>query len=261
MGKREGKCKWEYIKEGDDAPGECIGNRGQAECDDKDKNTCRQLKREGKCKWLLSPKDRKTPTGTCLGEAECIGKTRRVCHRFRMQEGKCKWKPDPANEVTIKTTVQGFDCTSQSETKIKAIEKKLAKTIADKAVGGDETAVVLKTSCGSIKVEATIDLEERIGIMEAENEGQNVNLVEEMKAIKDEVATDLEKDDMKKNIVQDVASLGGVSASDLTVTETETGTNGVAATKAPETMEPSPGPGGAPSPGSSPAPSPGGAPA
>merc|ERR1711937_1114222 len=242
-------CKWEYISEEEaDAPGECIGKRYEAECDDKDKNTCRQLAREGKCKWLLSPKNRKTPTGDCLGQAECIGKSRRICHRFRALEGKCKWKPAPENEVTLETKVDGIPpekCESmkKNEAEMKKFEKGLIKTIAEKATDGDETAVVVETECGSIKVKATLDLEERIGIMEAEKEGQDVDLVKE-------------KEDVKKGILKEVATIEGVNMDDITITDTKTGTNAAAATKAPS-VEPSPAPspsGGMDDP--SPAPSP-----
>jgi len=260
--KQEGKCKWEYISEEEaDAPGECIGKRYEAECDDKDKNTCRQLAREGKCKWLLSPKNRKTPTGDCLGQAECIGKSRRICHRFRAQEGKCKWKPAPENEVTLETKVDGISkekCESmkKNEAEMKKFEKGLQKKIAEKATDGDEDAVVMETECGSIKIKATLDLEERIGIMEAEKEGQDVDLVKEMEAIKGEVQKDLEKEDVKKDILKEAATIEGVNMDDITITDTKTGTNAAAATKAPS-VEPSPAPspsGGMDDP--SPAPSP-----
>merc|ERR1712224_190579 len=93
-----------------------------------------------------------------------------------------------------------------------------------------------------IKVKATLDLEERIGIMEAEKEGQDVDLVKEMEAVKGEVQKDLE--------------IEGVNMDDITITDTKTGTNAAAATKAPS-VEPSPAPspsGGMDDP--SPAPSP-----
>lgn len=130
----------------------------------------------------------------------------------------------------------------------------MKKTIAEKATGGDETAVVVETECGSIKVKATLDLEERIGIMEAEKEGQDIDLVKEMEAVKGEVQKDLEKEDVKKGILKEVATIEGVNMDDITITDTKTGTNAAAATKAPS-VEPSP----APSPGTddpSPAPSP-----
>merc|ERR1711871_488412 len=197
----------------------------------------------GKCKWLLSPKNRKTPTGDCLGQAECIGKSRRICHRFRAQEGKCKWKPAPENEVTLETKVntpKGF-CESMSSEERKKFEQGLKKTIAEKATEGDQTAVVVGTECGSIKVKATLDLEERIGIMEAEKEGQDVDLVKEMEAVKGEVQKDLEKEDVKKGILKEVATIEGVNMDDITITDTKTGTNAAAATKAPS-VEPSPAP-------------------
>jgi GR25 family glycosyltransferase involved in LPS biosynthesis len=245
MRQQEGKCKWEYVK-ADVPPGECIGKKGQAECDDKDKNTCRQMK--GKCKWLLSPAERKTPTGTCEGEAECIGKSRRVCHRFRLQEGKCKWKPAPENEVTVKTTIKGVDYNKCDAECKEELEAKITKTIAEQATDGDETAVAVETMAATrrlqqqnnkkgINVEAKIDLEEQIGIMEAENEGQEVDLISKMQAIKGEVEKGLETEDVKKEILKEATSVEGVKEAadgEITITDAETGTTAEAATVAPE---------------------------
>merc|ERR1711871_1649057 len=179
----EGKCKWEYMKGNQTVPGECVGKRGQPECDDKDKNTCRMLVREGKCKWLPSPKDRKTPTGECLGEAECIGKTRRVCHRMRQQEGKCHYKPAPENTVEINTTIKGVNLNEMDEVSKEELKKDIQETVA-KAADEEPEAVNVTLTAGSVTVTAVLDLEERIGIMEGEKEGQDVDLVEEMKAVK-----------------------------------------------------------------------------
>lgn len=78
--------------------------------------------------------------------------------------------------------------------------------------------------------------------------------MKEMEAIKGEVQKDLEKEDVKKDILKEAATIEGVNMDDITITDTKTGTNAAAATKAPS-VEPSP----APSPGTddpSPAPSP-----
>merc|ERR1712072_149170 len=101
--------------------------------DNKDKNTCRQLAQEGKCKWLPSPKNRKTPTGECLGEAECIGKTRRVCHRMRQQEGKCRYKPAPENTIEINTKFPDVKLKEMDESAQEQLKKDVQETIADAA--------------------------------------------------------------------------------------------------------------------------------
>jgi len=232
--KREGKCKWEYIKNAS-APGECVGKRGQPECDDKDRNTCRQLAREGKCKWLPAPKNRKTPTGECLGIAECIGKTRRVCHRMRKQEGKCHFKPAPENTIEVNTTIKNVKLKEMDEPSKEELKESVQETIAD-AANEEPEAVTVILSEGSVIVSAVLDLEERIGIMEGEKEGENVNLVTEMESLKDAVQKDLEKDSVKTSILTSAQNNEGVkqaSEGEITITDMEASATAPAATKAP----------------------------
>ena len=242
MKKQEGKCKWEYMKGNQTAPGECVGKRGQPECDDKDKNTCRMLAREGKCKWLPSPKNRKTPTGECLGEAECIGKTRRVCHRMRQQEGKCRYKPAPENTVEVNTTIKGVNLNEMDEASKEELKKDVQETVA-KAADEEPEAVNVTLAAGSVIVTAIVDLEERIGIMEGEKEGQNVNLVEEMKAVKSAVQQDVAKGEVKNDILTKAKNNEGVknaAAGEITITDVEATMTAPAATKAPtEAPDPS----------------------
>jgi len=243
MRKQEGKCKWEYMKPGSDVPGECIGKRGQPECDNKDKNTCHQLAREGKCKWLPSPQNRKTPTGDCLGEAECIGKTRRVCHRMHQQEGKCYFKPAPENTVELKTTIKGVNCAVLDEEAKDILKHSVQETIAE-AADEEPEAVNVTLACGSVIVSAVIDLEERIGIMEGEKQSQDVpvNLVEEMESLKGAVQEDLGKSDVKKEVLTKALDIEGVQQAAegaITITDVQTAVSAPAATKAPPTQAPS----------------------
>jgi len=221
MQKHEGKCKWEFFKAGEVVPGECVG---KAECDDKPKNTCRQLRREGKCAWVPAPKDRRTPTGDCLGQAECLGKTRRICHRMRQEEGKCHWKPAPENEVKVEVTIKNVDFNKMDSESKEELNDALQSTIADKA-GVDETAVNITLSAGSVKVSAAIDLEEKIGIMEGESEGEDVDLLAEMNSLKDQVQNELKTGDTKQEILTVASTVEGVeqaTTGELAVTDPET---------------------------------------
>jgi len=220
MQRQEGKCKWEFIKPGDVVPGECVG---KAECDDKPKNTCRQLGREGKCAWVPAPTQRKTPTGDCLGQAECLGKTRRICHRMRQQEGKCHWKPAPENEVKVQVTIKNVDFNKMDSESKEELHDALQSTIADKA-GVDETAVNITLAAGSVKVAAAIDLEEKIGIMEGESEGQGVDLLAEMNSLKAQVQNELETGDAQQEILTVASSVDGVqqaATGEIAVTDPE----------------------------------------
>jgi len=220
MQRQEGKCKWEFIKPGDVVPGECVG---KAECDDKPKNTCRQLGREGKCAWVPAPTQRKTPTGDCLGQAECLGKTRRICHRMRQQEGKCHWKPAPENEVKVQVTIKNVDFNKMDSESKEELHDALQSTIADKA-GVDETAVNITLAAGSVKVAAAIDLEEKIGIMEGESEGQGVDLLAEMNSLKAQVQNELETGDAQQEILTVASSVEGVqqaATGEIAVTDPE----------------------------------------
>merc|ERR1711871_718890 len=210
-------------QEKEKAPGECVG---KAECDFKDKSTCRQLQREKKCKWLLAPSKRKTPTGKCLGEAECNGKPRRTCHRMRKQEGKCRWKPAPENEVKVDMTIKNVNFDRMDQSAKDELKQSVAKTIA-KAADTDEDAVNITLSKGSVKVSATIDLEEKIAAMEgeADMEGKEVDLVSEMKAIKSEVQSDMQSEAIQKEVLTVATSVEGVkdaAEGDIEVSKPET---------------------------------------
>merc|ERR1712118_635931 len=100
----------------------------------------------------------------------------------------------------------------------------LIKTIAEKATDGDQTAVVVGTECGSIKVKATLDLEERIGIMEGEKEGQDVDLVKEMESLKGEVQKDLGKSNVKNEILTKAKNNKGLqeaTSGEISITDVE----------------------------------------
>jgi len=100
----------------------------------------------------------------------------------------------------------------------------LQTTIADKAAV-DETAVNVTLTAGSVKVSAVIDLEERIGIMEGESEGQDLDLMHEMESLKDEVQNELETGDAKTEMLTVASSVEGVQLAaegEITITDPET---------------------------------------
>merc|ERR1712224_1190120 len=97
----------------------------------------------------------------------------------------------------------------------------LLTTIADKA-GVDDSAVNITLTAGSVKVSAAIDLEERIGIMETEIEGQGLDLIQEMESLKDEVQSELRSGDVKEEILTVATSIEGVQQAaegEITVTD------------------------------------------
>jgi len=245
---REGKCKWKILSAKDLVPGECVGKRGQAECDDKDKTTCKQLQKERKCKWLPAPSERRTPTGTCMGPAECENKPRRVCHRLRLQEGKnCRYKPAPENEVKVGMTIKNVKLSKMDDAAKKELKGKVATKIAETA-DVDEYAVEVTLSEGSVKVDATIDMEEQIGLMEAENEGTGVNLVIAMEAIKNGVQAQVGSSDTAAAILETANEVEGVkdaAEGEITISAPTTEIVAEAATKAPGSpwsQKPSPSP-------------------
>merc|ERR1711904_40632 len=128
----------------------------------------------------------------------------------------------------------------------------------------DEYAVAVTLSEGSVKVDATIDMEGQIGLMEAENEGTGVNLVIAMEAIKNGVQAQVGSSDTAAAILETANEVEGVkdaAEGEITISEPTTGIVAEAATKAPQviTDESSPGsplfPAPSPSP-PSPAPAP-----
>jgi hypothetical protein len=275
--KRMEKCKWKVLKEADLVPGECVGKRGQPECDDKDKITCKQLQKEKKCKWLPAPSERKTPSGKCSGAPECIGKPRRTCHRMRMQEGKCRYKPAPENEVKVGMKLKNVNpCELNGDAKEKlkgAVADQIAKKVEVESYDVNVTLSAtrkedekclgrrLSEDAPGINVDATIDMEEQIGLMEAENEGKEVDLVSEMKAIKNEVQEDVGSAEAANEVLQAAVEVEGVkeaAAGEITISEPETEVTAEAATKAPEVITNAPSPSApAPAPEPEPAPSPG----
>jgi len=239
MQKQSGKCKWKKLTEADMIPGECAGKRGQAECDDKDKATCKQLQRERKCAWVPAPSERKTPTGKCLGPGECARKPRRTCHRMHKQEGKCKWKPAPENEVKVKMTLKNVKLSKMDAKTKEDLKENLEKKIADKA-GVDDTAVEVTLSEGSVKIDAVIDMEEKIGLMEAANEGKEVDLVSEMKAMKSEVQGEVGSSAATQELLVTATETEGVKDAadgEIEATAAETFVTAEAATKAPTVEE------------------------
>merc|ERR1711988_1751023 len=100
--------------------------------------------------------------------------------------------------------------------------------------------------------------------MEAENEGQEVDLVKEMKAIKSEVQEEVGSAEAANEVLQAAVEVEGVkdaAQGEITISEPETEVTAEAATKAPEVLtdapSPSPGSGPSPAPEPEPAPSPG----
>lgn len=122
-------------------------------------------------------------------------------------------------QVTIKNvSFPQMDAESKEE-----LRAALQTTIADKA-GVDETAVNVTLAAGSVKVSAVIDLEERIGIMEGESEGQDLDLMHEMESLKDEVQSELETGDVKEEILTVASSLDGVQLAaegEISITDPE----------------------------------------
>lgn len=264
MMKQEGKCKWKMITEDDMAPGECVGKRGQPECDDKDRNTCAQLMRERKCIWIKGKKDSKTPKGTCLGVAECENKPRRTCVRMIKQEGKkCRWKPNPANEVKTSLTLKNVKLSKMNKKQQKALKTKLEDTIAKKVPCDDCVNATL--SEGSIKVDASIDMEEKFGIMEAESEaeGKPLNLVEEMQSLKSALSEEVGSGETSAEILTAATEVEGVKEAadgEITLDEAKTEVVAESVTQAPMVVEddaPDPSPAPSPTPtGPEPAPEP-----
>merc|ERR1712196_674172 len=106
------------------------------------------------------------------------------------------------------------------------LKQSVAKTIA-KAADTDEDAVNVTLSKGSVKVSATIDLEEKIAAMEgeADMEGKEVDLVSEMKAIKSEVRSDMQSEAIQKEVLTVATSVEGVkdaAEGDIEVSKPET---------------------------------------
>merc|ERR1719252_388162 len=100
-----------------------------------------------------------------MGPAECENKPRRVCHHLRLQGKNCRYKPAPENEVKVGMTIKNVRLSKMDDTTKKELKGKVATKIAEKA-DVDKYAVEVTLSEGSVKVDATIDMEERIGLME-----------------------------------------------------------------------------------------------
>jgi len=163
---------------------------------------------------------------------------------MKHQEGKCRYKPAPENEVNLKMTIKNVDLNKMDETGKNELKSSLQKEIAKKA-DVDDDAVVVTLEQGSVKVSAAIDLEERIGIMEAENEGKEINLVKEMESIKEVVQDDMKKEDTTKELLTTATKVESVQQAadgDITLDAPETSIVAEAATKAPEIVTPAPSP-------------------
>merc|ERR1719161_84591 len=115
-------------------------------------------------------------------------------------EGKCRYKPAPENEVKVDMTLKNVDLNKMDEAGKEELRGTMQEKIAENA-DVDDDAVVVTLEQGSVKVSASIDLEERIGIMEAENEGAEIDLVKEMESIKDVVQEDMTKEDTTKELL------------------------------------------------------------
>merc|ERR1719453_631882 len=114
-----------------------------------------------------------------------------------------------------------------------------------------------------INVDATIDMEEQMAAMEAENEGAEVDLVSEMTAIKNEVQAEVGSDAVANEVLAEAVEIEGVkdaAEGDITISEPETEVTAEAATKAPDsdvlTDAPAPSPGSSPAEAPAPEPSP-----
>jgi len=126
--------------------------------------------------------------------------------------------------VKVKVTIKNVNFRKLDAESKEELHAALQTTIADKA-GVDESAVNVTLTAGSVKVSAVIDLEERIGIMEGESEGQNVDLVLEMESLKDEVQKELETGDVKQELLTVASSVEGVQVAaegEITITDPET---------------------------------------
>lgn len=155
---------------------------------------------------------------------------------MRKQEGKCKYKPAPENTIEVETTIEGVTLKEMDNVTQEELKKDIQETICEAAKEEPEACVVT-LSAGSVVVSAVIDLEERIGIMEGEKEGKNVNLEEEMEVVKGAVKKDLRKSDVKNEILTKAKNNKGVQAAsqgEITITSVEAEMTAPAATKAPD---------------------------
>jgi hypothetical protein len=197
-----------------------------------------------------------------------------------MQEGKCRYKPAPENEVKVGMKLNNVDpCKMNGETleKVKGnVATQLAKKVEVEAYDVNVTLSAtreedqkclgrrLLDSSPGIRVDAVIDMEEQIALMEAENEGKEVDLIKEMQAIKSEVQEEVGDAEAAHEVLQAAVEVEGfkdAAAGVITVSAPETGVTAAAATKAPTVITdasdgPSPSPGSGPSPSPKPAPAP-----
>jgi hypothetical protein len=149
-----------------------------------------------------------------------------------------------ADKIAQKVEVESYDVNVTLSATRKEDEKCLGRRLSEGAPG--------------INVDAVIDMEEQIGLMEAESEGKEVDLVSEMKAIKSEVQEEVGSAEAANEVLQAAVEVEGVkdaAAGEITISEPETEVTAEAATKAPEVITDAPAP--APAPEPEPAPSPG----
>jgi len=185
---------------------------------------------------------------------------------MKHQEGKCKYKPAPENEVKVDMTIKNVDLDKMDEEAKTELRTTFKKKIAAN-LDLDDDAVVVTLEKGSVKVMASIDLEEKIGIMEAENEGEEIDLVKEMEAIKEVAQEDMKKDGVQQELLTAATTLESVQQAaegEISISKPETAAVAEAATKAPEIVteaptfesddSASPTPSSAPTPSGSPTP-------
>jgi len=154
---------------------------------------------------------------------------------MRKQEGKCRFKPAPENTIEVNTKFPDVDLKEVDESSQKQMEKDFCEIVAD-AADEEPEACEATLRAGSVVVSAVLDLEERIGIMEGEKEGQNVDLVQEMDSLKVAVKNDLGKSSVKKQILTKAKNNKGMQEAaqgEITMTDVEAEMTAESATKAP----------------------------
>jgi len=187
---------------------------------------------------------------------------------MRHQEGKCKYKPAPENTVEVETKLGGVclkDLDGPTEDQVKKDTGDALLEAAELEDDPDAVEVSLEDDCvgarrllsqmdarrklskSGVIVKGVLDLEEKIGIMEGEQEeaGGNVDLVKEMDSLKVAVQKDVSKSSVQKKILTKAKNNKGVKEAaqgEITLTAVEAEMTTQSATKAPTeapTMPPS----------------------
>lgn len=169
---------------------------------------------------------------------------------MRKQEGKCRFKPAPENTIEVNTTFPDVNLTEMDLDAQEQLMADVQEIVADTANEEPEAVEVTlsakpgevnrlrlrRLSEGGVIVSAVLDLEERIGIMEGEQEGQDVDLVQEMDSLKAAVKNDLGKSSVKNEILTKAKNNEGMQAAasgEITMTDLEAEMTAESATKAP----------------------------